>query len=177
MNTNINLVLPQDKDFLEQQKKIRIANIIAISSPIMIGIVSLIVFLFTQSINPTGIKRQQEDTMSQISELQDRSIKLSIINNRLDNISGLLKNRGDLSESINSLLSIMPIEIAIQNLEIDNKRLTLTVSSTSLRAIDELINNLIAMAEKREVISSISLGTLTFDDSGNSYSVSLTSDL
>ncbi len=177
MNTNINLILPQDKEFFEQQKKIRTVNIIAIGFPIIVGFVSLIIFLITQSINPVSIKKQQEEVINEIAKFQDKKIKLFIINNRLDNIEGLLKNRRDLAENISTLLSKIPSTVTIRNLKIDNKEIILTVSSTTLGAIDELINNLIGMAEKKEIIRSVSLDTLTFGEDGNNYLVSLKSDI
>lgn len=177
MNTNVNFVLPKDEAFLKEQKRGKIINVIAIAFPILVGVVSLIIFLITQAINPVSIKEQQEKTIGELSRLQDKKIKLLIINDRLDNIDELLKKRKDFTEKINILLSKMPNEVLLQNLQIDNTKLLLIVSSASLGAIDELINNLIDMAAKREIISSLSLDSLTFDENGNNYLVSLKSEL
>jgi|SRR3989344_5242335 len=177
MSANINLVLPKGKDYLEQQKRAKIVNIVATSFPITVGIISLVLFLVTQAINPVSIKKQQEETISKIAKHQDRKIKLFIINDRLDNINELLKGRRNFADNINALLSIMPGEVTLENLNIDNKLVLLTVSSVSLRSIDEFITNLILMAEKKEVIRSLFLETLTFDVAKNNYLVSLKSDL
>lgn len=177
MNTNINLIQPADKEFLEHQKRIRAANIVAVAFPILVGAMSLIIFLITQAIDPVSIRKQQEEVISEISKLQDKKINLFILNNRLDNIAGFIKNRRDFSENINTLLSRMPENVIIQRLEMDDKDLTFTISSASLRAIDDLINTLIDMAEKKEIISSVVLDTLTFNENDISYSVSLKSEL
>ena len=177
MNTNVNLVLPKDKKSLEQQKRLIIVRIAAIVSPMVVGIISLIIFLVTQAVNPVSLKKQQEETINKITKLQDTKIKLFIVNDRLDKINELLEKRRNFSDDINILLSKTPNEVFFENLEFDNLALLLTVYSASLRGIDEFINNLIDMAEKKEVILSLVIDTLTFDKDKNNYSVSLKSKL
>lgn len=177
MNTNINLILPKDKEFLEQQNRLRMVRITAIVFPTLVGIISLIIFLITQAINPVFIKKQQEETINKIAKLQDRKIKIFIINDRLENIGQILEKRRNFSDNINTLLSKIPSEIFLENLEMDNEALLFTVSSTSLRAIDEFINNLIDMGQRKEVIHSLSLDTLAFDEDKSNYLVSFKSKL
>lgn len=177
MNTSINFVLPKGQEFLEQQKRAKTINLIATSFPIMVGIISLILFLITQAINPVSIKEQQEETINKIAKLQDRKIKLFIVNDRLDNISELLKGRRNFADNISTLLSRMPSQVSLENLEIDDKQILITASSVSLRSIDEFINNLIVMAEEKEVIHSLFLDSLTFEEGKNNYLVSLKSEL
>lgn len=177
MNTTINLVVPKGKEFFEQQRKTKIVNVAAISFPILVGIISLILFLATQAINPVSIIKQQDEIVSKIAKLQDRKIKLFIVNERLSNIDGLLKGRRNFADNISTFLSRMPAEVLLDNLEIDNKQILVTVSSDSLLSIDEFINNLILMVEKKEVIHSLFLDSLTFEAGKNSYLLSLKSEL
>lgn len=177
MNANINLILPKDKDFLEKQRKGKIVNAIAIIFPIIIGAISLVIFLFTQAMNPVAIRKQQAEITNKISQLQSKKIKLSIVKDRLDNIDELLKKRVNFAENISRLLSETPSELALVNLEIDRNEAILTFNSASLKSIDQFINNLIVMAEKKEVISSLSLDSLIFYGNDNNYLVALRSKL
>lgn len=177
MNTNINFILPKDKEFEERQRRKRVINTIALIFPIMVGVVSLATFLITQAINTAGIRKQQGEVISKISQLQDKKIKLFIVKDRLDGIDDLLKKRISFSENIRSLLSKIPSEVIVENLEIDSKEVILIVSSTSLKSIDEFVNSLANMAEKKEVVSSLSLDSLVFEEKDNNYLVALRSEL
>ena len=99
------------------------------------------------------------------------------MNDRLDNISQLLEGRRNFADNINAILSSIPSEVSLEELEIENNNILLTASSVSLRSIDKFINNLITMAEKKEVIHSLFLDYLTFEGTKNIYSVSLKSEL
>ena len=177
MNNNINLILPKDKEFVERQKKGKALNTIAIVFPILIGIISLAVFLITQAINPTAIRRQQDETINEIAKLQDKKIKFFIVKDRLGNIDSILKNRINFAENINNLLSKTISGVSLVNLDIDNKQVVLTLSSFSLKSLDEFINSLIVMVEKKDTIRSLKLDSLTFNEIENEYLISLSSDL
>lgn len=176
MNTNINLVPPKSREYLEKQRREKIVNIFATTFPIIVGVISLIIFLVTQAVNPISIKKQQDETINKIAKLQDRKIKLFIVNDRLDNISLLLEGRRNFADNINAFLSRMPADVSLDNLEVDNKQIILTASSISLRSIDEFINNLIKLAEKKEVVQTLFLYELTFEEGKNKYLVSLKSE-
>lgn len=177
MNTSINFVLPKDKELVKRQKKGKVINAIAIIFPIMVGVVSLIIFLITQSINPLAIRKQQEEVIGKIAQLQDKKIKLFIIKDRLDNIEDLLKKRTNFSEKISSLISKTLGEVVVDSLEMDDNEVLMKVYSASLQSIDEFINRLIDMAVKKDVISSLSLNSLIFERSDNNYLVGLKSEL
>ena len=67
----------------------------------------------------------------------------------------------------------IPGRLFIEDLEVDDKTVVITAYSTSLSAIGELINNLTETVRKKEIISSLTLSTLVFDEGKNSYQVSL----
>lgn len=177
MNNSINLILPKDKEFVRRQKKGKVLNGIAIVFPILIGIVSLVVFLITQAINPTAIRKQQDETVNEIAKLQDKKIKFFIVKDRLQNIDGILKKRINFAENINNLLSKAISGVSLVDLDINSKQVALTLSSPSLKSLDEFINSLILMVEKKDTIRSLKLESLTFNEKENEYLISLSSDL
>ena len=115
--------------------------------------------------------------MKKISELQGRRVKLLVLGNRVDGISEILEKRKDLSKITSSILAKTPAGLSIEALEIGDKVVILTAQSPSLFSIGELINNLSDMVRKKEIISSLTLNSLVFDESRNSYQVSLKSGL
>lgn len=176
MNTDINIILPKNLGQIEHQSRIKAARMIAFIFPLIVGAVSLGIFLFIQSINPASIIREQDDVKSQISKLDNRKIKLFLVNNRVDNIKDLLQRRKDFFKSIDTVLTQMPDDLLVDTMDMDNKIILLTITSPSLSSVDQFLNNLIVMAKKKELISSLTLNSLTFDETKNNYLVSLKSE-
>lgn len=177
MNTNINLLLHADEETLRRRKRAKTLNLIATVFLVAVGGISLFLFLLIQIINPSGIKKEQNDIREKISQFQNREAKLFVLNNRINNIDKILQKRIDLGKVTNALLIKTPGRLFIEDLEVDDKTVVMTAQSTSLSAIGELINNLTDMVRKKEIISSLTLGTLVFDESKNSYQVSITAEL
>ena len=177
MNTNINLLLHADEQELRRRKRVKSLNFIAIMFLVGVGGISLLLFFLIQIINPLSIKREQSDIREKISKLQNKQAKLFVLNDRIDNIEKILQKRIDLGRVTNSLLAKTPGRLFIEDLEVDDKAVVLIAQSTSLLAIGELINNLTDMVRKKEIISSLTLSTLVFDEGKNSYQVSIKAEL
>lgn len=177
MNTNINLLLHADENELRRKRRVKTLNFIAIMVLAGVGAISLIIFLLIQITNPSAILKEQNDIREKISKSQNKQAKLGILNNRIGNIEKILKKRIDLGRVTNSLLAKTPGRLFIEDLEVDDKAVVMTAKSTSLLAIGELINNLTDMVRKKEIISSLTLSSLVFDESKNSYQVSIKADL
>ncbi len=174
MNTNINLLLHADEETLRKRKRIKTLNFIAIAFLVGVGAISLFIFLMIQAVNPSSIKKEQNAIIEKISRFQDKQIKLFVLNSRIGSVEKVLEKRIDLSKVLSGLLARMPSRLFIEDMEINDKAVVATVSSTSLLTIGELINNLADMVRKKEIISSLVLNTLVFDESKNSYQVALT---
>lgn len=177
MSTDINLLLRIDEESLKRKKRIKILNFIAFMLLIGVGVISLITFLLIQVINTPSIKKEQDDIAGKISQSQSKRIKLFVLNNRINNIQEILGKRKDLSKAMNAILEKTPNGLSIEGLEIDDKVIVMTAQSTSLFPIGELINNLTNMVRKKEIINSLTLNSLVFDESKNSYQVSIKSEL
>lgn len=175
MNTNINLLLQVNKESLKRQTTVKRFNFIAIMLLVVVGGISVLLFLLVQLIIPSSIKKDQNAIIEQISKSQNKQAKFFILNNRVDNIEKILQKRLDLGKVTDSLLANMPDKLFIEDLEIDDKQVIMTAKSTSLLAIGELINNLTDMVHKKEIIRSLTLTTLVFDESKSSYQVSIKS--
>ena len=173
MNTNINLLLRTDEETLRRRKRVKALNFVALMFLAAIGGISLIIFLLIQIINPSAILREQNNIIKKISQFQNKQTKLFILNDRVENIEKILAKRKDLARITNVMLAKTPSRLFIEDLEVDDKTVIMTAYSTSLSAIGELINNLTDMVHKKEIINSLTLNTLVFDEGKNSYQVSV----
>lgn len=177
MNANINLLLRTDEESKRRKKGVKILNFAAGVFLLGVGVTSLIIFLLIQSVNPSSVKREQEDVLKSMSAFQDRQVKLFILNNRAENIDKVLTARKDLAMVTNTLFEKTPIRLSIDNLEVDEKSFFISAQSTSLSPINEFINNLIDMVRKKEKIRSLTLSSLIFDEGKNVYQVSIKGEL
>jgi len=177
MNTNINLLLHRDEELLKQKKKVKIFNFIAVVSLIIVGLISLSIFLLIQITNSSSVKKDQDDILKRISQFQNKQLKLFILNKRVESISKVMKARKDLAKITSGLLAKIPGELFIENFEASSQTVTLTGKSSSLMVIGELINNLTNMVRNKEIIKSLTLNSLSLERDSNIYTVSMESEL
>jgi len=177
MNTNINLLLHKDEETLKRQRRIKQFNLLAVGSLIGIGALSFFIFLLIQIANPSSIKKEQDEILRKISELQTRQAKLLILENRANNISEILNKRKNLSKVTNTILTKTPDRLFIESLEVNGKSVFITAHSSSLSAIGEFINNFTDMVRKKDLIDALTINSLIFDESRNSYQISLSANL
>lgn len=177
MNANINLLLRTDEESLKQKKRIKILNFAAVTSLVCVGLTSLGIFALTQVINISSVKSDQGNVLGRMSQFQSRQAKLFILNSRVENIDKILKIRKDFSKVMNGLLVKIPGNLSVDSFEVDGKSVVIAGQSSSLFVIGEFINNLTDMVRKKEIIKSLTLNSLTLDESKNTYQVSIKSEL
>jgi hypothetical protein len=177
MSANINLLLRTDEESLKRKRRIKILNFAAVISLMIVGLISLSLFMLIQVVSPESLGKEQENALREISQFQSRQAKLLILNNRVENIDKILKIRKDLSKTTNSLLAKIPSELSIDDFEVDDKSVIITGQSKSLFVIGEFINNLTDMVRNKEIIKSLTLNSLALDEGKNTYQISIKSDL
>lgn len=177
MSTDINLLLPRDEESLKRKKRIKILNLTGAASLLGVGLISLAIFILIQAIDPSGVRKEQDDVLRRLSQFQSRQVKLFVLNNRIENIDKILKIRKDLSKTTSGILAKIPRDLSVDNFEADDKLVAITGQSRSLLAIGEFINNLTDMVRKKEIIKSLTLNSLILDENRNVYQVSIKSEL
>lgn len=177
MNTNINLLLPKDEESLKRRKSIKVVSLIAVFFLVGTGIISLTLFLMIQAVNLSSIRKAQADVLREISTFQDRQNKILAVNNRIENVQQIINTRKDLLRITNTILAKTPAGVSIEDIEVDNKFIILTAVSPSLLSIDQFINNLTDMVRNKEMISSLTLSGLVFEEGENFYQVSIKSEI
>ena len=177
MSADINLLLNKDEQEIKRLWRVKTLNFVAVMLLIGLGVISLFIFLLIQVISSSSIKKEQDDVLRKISQFKNREAKLFIQDNRINNITEILAKRKDLSKVSSVLLAKIPNRLFVESLTVDDKTVSMTTQSTSLFAIGEFINNLTDMVRKKDTIKSLTIVTLVFDETRNSYQVSVKSDL
>jgi hypothetical protein len=177
MNTNINLLLPQDEKSLKERRRMKLVNLAAILSLLGVGFLSFIIFLMIDSVDINSVKRDQENILREINLLEEKQAKLIVVNDRIENVKKVLSDRRDLSFVMSSVLTRVPSNLEIADLSISDTSIVVTVVSSSLFPIGEFINNITVMVKEKEVINSLVVSSLIFDKSDNNYHAVLRSEL
>src|SRR3989344_1802795 len=171
MSKEINLVLQEGIEELKQKRKLRRFRIAAVSSLIVVLVISLSLYLLKLNLS-SGLEERKNSLLSQLAPLRNKEAKLKIVNDRIRNISSIQGTRKDISKIVDEILTAMPKQMSIENLEFEETSVLLEASSNSLVLIDDFINNLIEMGEQKRVVRTMILDSLGFDEL-QGYSVSL----
>jgi|WetSurMetagenome_2_1015567.scaffolds.fasta_scaffold01318_11 hypothetical protein len=177
MSENINLLLHVDEEASKLNKIVKIIDYVAIAALIIICLISIIVFIMIKAVNPGAIRKQQEDVIKKISQLQDKEAKYYIVSNRVEKVEKIMKARRNFPDIVGQLLAKVPEDLSVKSFEVSKEAVTISGESKSLFSIGELIDNLTEMVHKKEIIKSLALGSLTRDDGKDIYEVTIKSEL
>lgn len=176
MTKDINFLAIKNSEKRKRRKGLRVVRITAISSLIAVVLLSVLVYSLNRKVYPQALKNERDSLLKSISALHTKEAKHAIVANRIENISELLNKRVDYPKIVSKFFDKIPPGIKIDSLRIDKKTIILTISSNSLKPIDELIDGLINLGKEKE-ISVLLLDSLSMSEASGTYSVSLTSSL
>jgi len=176
MSSDINLLIKEDVKLLKHKKRVKMFRAVVLGSLVMVLMISGAIYTLNQRFSSSSIKKDQDSFLNQILNFRKKEAKLTIVNNRINNISNVLDKRIDSYRIVSTLLGKVPDGISVDNLEFSEKTIVINVSSETLRPIDDFINNLIDMAERKEIINALILNSLDVSEVGE-YSVSINAGL
>lgn len=173
MNDSINLVKAQDKENFRRERKIFILRIISLVFISFVGLISIVLFILYLRISPEEIRREQSQVVQSIAFQKNKLIKLNLLNDRLNGINQVLKERKNYTTTLNSILSQIPQEARAQVLSINKNNVSLTVTSASLLPLNKFLNNILELSERKKDIREMIIESLTIDSKTGSYSLSI----
>lgn len=174
---DINLVSSKTFQLEKELKRFKTLKLAAIGSLSLVALVSVLLFILTITTPVSSVKKDQEQTLSNISSLNEKLVKYSLINDRLSNISDILKTRKDYANISALMLDKLPVDLAVESLVIEDKTLSLTVSGTSLTLIDSFIKEIVVLGDKETVIKNLVIQSLTTNADSGKYSLALIADV
>lgn len=172
MSSSINLLVKTDDSLLKQKKWIKILKIISFFSVIALLSSSILLFILNQRQSKASINKEINSTLYSISFMHKKEEKIIYINNKLQSISKILAKRSNYTDKIDKLIDKMSSDIVVEKLSVDRNSILLTISVSSLSSINDFINNLLVLAEKKE-INILTLDSLSLNEEKSNYSVSL----
>lgn len=156
-----------------KEKKLQKIRIISTGFILVIGLLSVLVFILNIS-SPLGKIKQQEDSiLSQITAQQDRAAKLAIINERITTVSKIYKQRPDYNYILNLILTKKTDNTKLVGMDLGESSVTVSLSSSSLLTLNNFLNSIIDSSKKSEKINSVFLDSLSVSQTSSSYTMAV----
>jgi hypothetical protein len=174
---DINLVSGKAFDIEKQAKRLRYFRISALGFLLIIALISIIFFIITITLPIASVKKEQQQTLSGISQLHNKLTAYSLISERLKNISSLTSSRKNYPLMTSKILEIIPPNVEIGNFSFDTGIFTISVTDNSLIPLNTLINNMIDLSNERQAIKNLSIKSLSFDAASGKYSLIFQADI
>lgn len=174
MNSDINLL---KKESRTQEKRVKILRIISVVAAGTVAIFSIALFVFNRQSTLDPIKREQNVVLQNLSFLSEKEAKLSLLNDRLNNLENILGFRKNYIKSVNSIIDELPSDVSTTSLSLDKDGILLIASSNSLSSINTFLNSLIDLSEKKHLIKDLIIESLTVGTTGIRYSLSIKAKL
>lgn len=176
MSNDINLVSSKTYEFQKELKRLKVLKITAIGFLALVALVSVLLFIITITLPISSVKKEQEQTLSNISVLHEKLVKHSLINDRINNISSVIKTRKNYAKTASIILSTLPSDLSVEAMNIGEGTFTLIISGTSLTTIDTYLEDVIELGNKEEVIKNLVVQGLTANAGNGEYTLTLKAD-
>lgn len=173
MNESINLISDKRKGALRRDRSIKIAQRFAIFFLIFVLAVSAALFFAIQNTSLTALSQKEKNDTQTLSFLQQKIVSLFYLDERLKSIDSLIKGRLALEVAIGKIIAGLPNSASIDTFSLDKQNLSITISATSLTPLNDFLNFFIDEATKKELITKITVSSITVDPKSERYVMSI----
>ncbi len=173
----INLAPGRSVEVENQFKQQKIVKILALCSIICVGLISIIFFAITLLLPINAVKNSQNQTLQGISQLHQRIVTVVLTQDRVHNIQILLNKRKDYPQIVNQFMTILPSDLTVTQMILDNGSLSITVTGASLMSMNDYINGLIDSVNKNSKISNFSIQSLVYNSDLSVYRLTFQADI
>jgi hypothetical protein len=177
MSNDINLVSGKAYELEKELKRLKALRITAVVALVSVALISVLLFLITLLLPISSVKKDQEKTISSIALLKDKLAKYSLINDRVKNIAEITKQRKNYSTITNTLIEKVPTDLSVDILTIEDGVISISVGGVSLIPINEYINTVIDIGEKKQGISGLVVESLVLNNNTGKYILTLQADI
>ncbi len=172
MYNEINLVTNKDSSSKEKSRLKRIRTISYLLL-FIVSVFSILIFIINLRYSVNSVKQKQNSVMNNLSIYNDNIVKIIFLNLRLDDIKSIVSERTNYQTTVEKFFSDVPSGVTIQGFSMENGKLSMTITSTSLLSLNEYLNQVLKIADE-EGMSDVKLATLTAQSSEYSMSVGMT---
>lgn len=174
MNNDINLLPTTGKNVGQE---IHLQRYKSIAFTILTITILTSVGIFLLSFDPTLsiIKKQENQVRTNLVYSQNKIGKYFFIKDRLKEIKTVLDKRTTYDTVITTIQAQMPNDISIDNVSISQKKMMISLSSTSLSSINTFLDKITDLFVQKNVFKTLTINNITVDEKAGKYSLSLES--
>ena len=176
MSDGINLLKETEKKPVRNDHSLLIVRILSVLSISILALVAIVVFFLKSTSAIPKLKKEESDAFSEFASLSEKRTKLIIAQDRFTNISDIISRRPKFEEKIDFVLSHVPADITVDSMSLSNSKITFSLTTSSLAAVDQLFNNLIDTTLKKKGFTAVSYDYFNIDLKNSSYSLSIALD-
>lgn len=173
----INLLPNRKKNRLENdttQGTLRVVSSVALALVILI---SISLFLLVRFNGLDTIQQSQNNTLTSLTLLHNKTAKILLIHDRLTAIQSILNSRSSLEASIDEIIQGAPSDISFDEFSIAQGQLTMTASSQSLSSLDTLNTTLTNMVLQKRGIKNYIVNAFGLDQITGKFALQITAQL
>lgn len=177
MNNDINLISGDLGVSSRATRKLERVKLIATVAVVGVGLLSILLFLLNRVFSPQSIIKQQNEVIASIATLADKQAKLIVLNQRVNDISAIFKKRTNYDLVLSAILADSPTNVSITSLSVDKAKISSIVSSSSLISLNDFIDSLKGMVEKKQFLKNVTINNLNLNGKTSGYILTLDMDL
>ncbi len=177
MNNDINLISGDLGVSQRATWKLDRVKLIAKVTVLGVGLLSILLFLLSRVFSPQSIIKQQNEVIAGIAILADKQAKLIVLNQRVNDISTIFKKRKNYDLVLSAIIADFPANISITSLSVDKSKISAIVSSSSLISLNDFIDSLKGMVEKKQFLKNVTINNLNLNGKTSGYILTLDMDL
>lgn len=168
--SDINLLPKREGLKLENEKLAAVLRKISVVVLSLTALTAMVLFILVVQSPLSKIREKENAMLSDIAKFKIPMSRSIIINERLNSIANILRQRNQFEKYTSAILAVVPASVSLTSLTIDQKTMLLTGSSTSLSAVSTYFDGLVAMQKERNLIQSVVLQSFSSQkDTGKYY--------
>lgn len=176
-NNSINLFRNRKKLLSSHTKVLRMFRIASVGALVILFLFTVVLYvLYSQSSLPV-LKNQEEVLTKELAVNKEKINKITLTKNRIKAIDEIIKNRRTFDELINFIVALLPNSIVVESFLIDRKTIVMTMSSSSLGALDQVIKELLEHTGPKKRFAKIFMDDLTLDVGSQKYVLAIKIDM
>jgi len=187
MPKNINFLKLRKREKVKSKKGIVALRVGAVLYLILIVMLAVTAFYLRERVSLSAAKEKEVAFLNNLAPLRSKEAKLLYIKDRTGDISEIIKSREEVTKEksekkanyakiITSFKEKIAEDVIINTLNVNQSKVLLNISSTSLLSIEQTITGLISLG-KDEIISELLLDSLFLSEDKSQYLVFITASL
>lgn len=177
MAIEINLLPQKQQTFFSQERLLTYSKIGAIVSIIFTVCSALAIFLLNRDQTLVNLRAKENTIIAQLTLLHDKTAKNLIILDRSNRIASIVKGRGNLDDKVAQLQKLLPLGSTITAFSVTTQDFSLTISSPSLSSLGGMVDNLVALIQKKQFVKTVTIQGLVSDEKGGVYLLTVSGTL